>query len=466
MYARNSRPGARKCVLLFPCFVFIALLLATLFVHVHTAEAASPHVDVMVLNYDIGPVSLRTLTRAIDTAEHDGSQALVLEIDTPGGDIESMKSMTQAELASTVPIISYVSPAGGRAASAGAFVALAAPIAAMAPTTRIGASSPVDATGADIGSTLKAKIENDLVASMTGIQSRYGRNVALATAMVTQAKSYDDVTAVQQHIVDLGGNNATNLATLLNTVNGQAVKLGSGRTVTLQTSGANAQTVGATLGDQVYGLLLDPNIAFLLFVIALIGIYVEISHPGAILPGVAGSIALLLFLFAAGSLAPNWAGLALMLLALVLLVLDVRLPTHGALTIGAVISLIVGALLFFNGGSPEGPKVNPLIVYIMGAFIGVVGFTLVTFAIRARRARVNTGVEGMIGARVTSITPLTPDGRVSYGGENWAAILDDPKGEVGSGTKLVITAVQGLRLHVRPLPMRPELTESHDALLK
>jgi len=182
----------------------------------------------MAFNYDVGTVSSRVLARAIDTAQHDGAQALVIEIDTPGGDLDAMKTMTQAELASKVPIIAYVSPTGGRAASAGAFVALAAPLVAMAPATRIGASSPITSSGADIDSTLKAKIENDLTAQMTSMQERYARNVPLAVAMVTQARSYDDITALQQHLINIGGSDAANLTTLLKTVDGRSVTLING----------------------------------------------------------------------------------------------------------------------------------------------------------------------------------------------------------------------------------------------
>src|SRR5216684_4357386 len=270
-----------------------------------------------------------------------------------------------------IAVISYVSPTGGFAASAGAFVALAAHIAAMVPTTRIGASSPIASTGADIGSTLKAKLEHDLVASITGIQNRYHRRgVDLAAKMVTDAASYDDVTAENQGIVDLG---ATTLSDLLTKVDGRSVTLNSGRTVTLQTAGISVQMIEPTFFDSLYSFLLDPNVVFLLFIVAMIGIYLEISHPGAILPGTAGAIALVLFLIAIGSLALNWAGLALLVLAFVLLVLDLRLPTHGVLTVGAVISLVVGALLFFNSGGPySGPQVNPLVVYSMAALIGLI----------------------------------------------------------------------------------------------
>jgi len=416
----------------------------------------------MVFNGDVSPASLRSLTRDIDTATQDGAQALVIEIDTPGGDIDSMKAMTQAELASKVPIIAYVSPTGGRAASAGAFVTLAAHIAAMAPTTRIGASSPVTSTGGDIDPTLKSKIENDLVAAITGFQTRYGRNTQLVAGMVTAAKSYDDATAVQDHIVDLGGADAANLNALLNAVNNRQVTLDSGRVVTLQTAGASVQTLQDSVFDSFYNLLLDPNIAFLLFIVAMIGIYLEISHPGAILPGVAGAIALLLFLFSAGSLAPNWAGLALMVLAFALLVLDVKLPTHGVLTVGAVISLIVGTLIFFNsGGSLNGPTINPVIVYIMGGVVGLVGLFLVSFVMRAQHLPVNTGPESMIGAKVVALTQLHPEGRVSYDGEDWAAVLDAPATSADAGSELQVVALEGLRLHVQPVWMQKLIDDTH-----
>ncbi len=432
-------------------FVFISLALTA---HsAYAATAASSHVDVMVLNSEINPASLHFLTRAISTAETDGAQALVIEIDTPGGDIASMESMKEAELNSTVPIISYVSPTGAHAASAGAFITLAAQIAAMAPGTTIGASSPVTSTGGDIGSTLKAKIESVLVSDMTIIQNRYHRQVLPATKMVTDAASYTDQQAAEQGIIDV---QATSLSDLLNNqVNGRSITLASGRIVTLQTAGAPVQNIDAYPIDSLYTLLLDPNVIFLLFIVAMIGIFVEISHPGAILPGVVGSIALLLFLFAAGSISPNWAGLALMALAFVLLVLDVKLPTHGVLTVGAVLSLIFGALLFFNSGGPfEGPQVNPILVYAMGGLVGLVGVYIVTVIVRTRRRPATTGLESMIGAMVIASTPLQPDGRVNYQGENWAAVLDDPAASVDPGAEVRIIAIEGLLLHVQPVVER------------
>ncbi|MBA2285282.1 MAG: nodulation protein NfeD [Ktedonobacteraceae bacterium] len=433
--------------LLLGAILVVSVVLSFVFT-VHTVEAASAHVDLMLLNSDIGPAATHFLKSAIATAESDGARALVIEIDTPGGDLQSMKDMTQAELSSTVPIIAYVSPAGGRAASAGAFIALSAPLTFMAPATRIGASSPIQDTGQNIGSTLLAKIENDLVTQITGVQARYHRNLPLAALMVTKAAAYDDITAIKDNIVNFG---AVNLNELLNKADGQTVTFISGRTVTLQTAGVAVNTQSPGIFEGLYGLLLDPNVAFLLFIVAIIGIYLEISHPGMILPGVVGGIALVLFLFAAGSLSPNWAGLVLMLLALALLILDVRLPTHGVLTVGAVISLVIGSLLFFNSGGPTGgPQVNPLVVYIMAGLIAVLGFTLVAFIVRSQRSAIPSGVASMIGAKATVLTPLQPGGRVSYGGEDWAATLESPFTALDPGTEVQITAVEGLHLLVRP----------------
>jgi len=459
MFSRHAHTPSRALSLCLVSVIIVVLVSLSLTLTARSAAASNYHVDVTVLNTEIGPSSLHLLTKAIATAEGDGAQALVIEIDTPGGALDAMKSMTEAELNSSVPIITYVSPTGGYAASAGAFVTLAAPIAAMAPTTRIGASSPILSTGADIGSTLKAKLENDLVASIKGIQHRYGRNVDLATRMVTNAASYDDTQAVGQHIVNL---EATSLNDLLNQVNGQYVTVGT-QSVVLHTAGADVQMLTPSLFDSFYSLLLDPNIIFLLFIVAMIGVYLEISHPGAILPGTVGGIALLLFLFAIGSLSPNWAGLGLMVLAFVLLVLDLRLPTHGVLTIGALISLVIGAFIFFNSGSPYGgSQINPWVVYSMAALIGLISLYLISVIIRSRRNIVYSSIGTMIGGTAIATTPLLPTGRVRYGDEDWAAVIDDPVATADAGSEVRIVAIEGLRLHVQPI--RHEVHIDTDAI--
>lgn len=421
--------------------------------------ASSSTVDVVLLNSQIDASTQRFMTGAISKAENDGARALVIEINTPGGAIDAMQAIITAELNSTVPIITYVSPSGAYAASAGALITLAAPIVAMAPSTTIGAASPVNSDGSNLDSTEQSKVESVLVTDITNIQTRYKRNVELATRMITSAASYGDQQAQTQGLVDIS---ASNLNDLLNQANGRVVTLASGQNVTLQIAGASVRDLNPDLVDNLYALLTDPNIIFLLFIVAIIGIYVEVSHPGLILPGVMGSISLLLFLFGAGSLAPDWAGLALMVLAFVLLVLDMRLPTHGALTIGAVVSLIVGALLFFNSGSGgpyQGEQVNPWIIVAMSVLVGGLGLYIVGIVIRTRRARVSTGVEGMLGASVTALTPLLPTGRVRYGGEDWAAVLEPPALSVDTGSELRIVSVDGLLLHVQLATTIPSLAD-------
>jgi membrane-bound serine protease (ClpP class) len=199
-------------------------------------------------------------------------------------------------------------------------------------------------------------------------------------------------------------------------------------------------------------LLLDPNVIFLLFIVALIGIFVEASHPGTIIPGIVGSIALIFFLLGAWFYSPNWAGLVFMALAFVLLMLDVKLPAHGILTVVAVVSLIAGSFLFFNSGQPShGPQLNPVLVFAMGGLVGLVGLYIVTLIVRIRRRSVKSGTDSMIGATVIASTPLQPTGRVDYKGENWTAVLDDPSTSVDPGTEVRIVAVEGLLVHVQPL---------------
>ena len=418
------------------------------------ARADGNHVDVVTFASDVDPAATSFIGEAIDQAQTDGAVALVIQLDTFGGDLASMQTIREKELGSKVPIIVYVAPSGAHADSAGAFIALAAPLVAMAPGTRIGSASPVSATGGNLDSTEQAKTTNALVAQITGDQNAYGRNAELAQQMVTAASSFDDQHAVAERIVNL---RATTLTDLLSSVDGQTVTLQSGSTITLAVAELPVETIQPTLRDQLFAALLDPNLLFLLFVVAAVCIYLELSHPGAIVPGVVGAIALLLFLFGAGSLAPNWAGLALMLLAIVLLAVDVRAPTHGVLTAGALISLVIGTIIFFNTG-PADQSVNPALIIGVAVGVGVVALIVLRFALAAQRAKVDTGIEGLVGQEATVIQPLAPDGRVRVLGEDWSATLVQPKSgagvatTTGVGERVRVVGAEGLRLRVEPLP--------------
>ena len=442
----RRRPGRWRGLLVLVAAVVLAF---GAFVAPAIARADGSHVDLAHFSADVNPASSEYIQGAIDRAQSDGATALVIELDTFGGDLASMEAIVEKELRSTVPIIEYVGPSGAHADSAGAYVALAAPIVAMAPVTRIGSASPVDVTGQDLPPTEKAKTTNALVALIRREQQTYGRNADLAEQMVTQATSFTEQQAVADNIVNL---TASSLTDLLQQVDGRAVTLSNGTTVTLSTASLPVQTLDPTARDQILAVLLDANVLFLLFVVAAVSIYLEISHPGAIVPGTVGAIALLLFLFAAGSLSPNWTGLALMLLAIVLLAIDVRVPTHGVLTAGALISLVVGSLIFFNSG-PADLRINPFLVIGVAAGVGVIAAIVIRYAIVSQRAKVDTGREGLIGQVATVTDSLAPEGHVRVRGELWSAVLEDPSaGPVPAGSQVRVVAVEGLRLRVRPVP--------------
>jgi membrane-bound serine protease (ClpP class) len=427
-----------------------------------TARADGPHVDIVKFDGEVDPTSTHYLTDAIDQAQQDGASALVLELDTPGGDLDSMNADVEKELASSTPILTWVGPQGAQAASAGTFLALAAPIVAMAPNTRIGAASPVTSTGDNLPSTLDAKVKHDLTSLITRLQATYHRQAAPAEAAVNEAESFNDDEALANGMVDL---QASSLDDLLAKVDGRDVTLASGQTVTLRIAGAAQTEIEPTLANRVQGFLADPTVLFLLFILAAACIYIELSHPGAIAPGVIGALALILFLFSAGSIQPNWAGLALMLLAIVLLVIDVRAPTHGFLTAGALISLVIGALIFFDSGSNSyQPGLNPwALVGAVGA-LSAISLTILSFAVRAQRRPVTTGVEGLIGQTATVIVALAPSGRVRLRGENWAARLASGETLVRAGASVRITGMEAITLIVEPvspaLPSSPSPQEA------
>ncbi len=447
--------------------IFLALLCAGLFMvagslRSPTARADGPHVDIVTINGDVDPSSTHYLIDAIDQAQQDGATAIVLKLDTPGGDLDSMKTDVEKELDSSVPVLAWIGPQGGHAASAGTFLALAAPIVAMAPNTRIGAASPVTSSGDNLPSTLDAKVKQDLTSLITSLQNTYHRNATPAEAAVNQAKSYNDDEALANGMVNL---QASSVDDLLAQVDGRAVTLAHGQTVTLQTAGAAQTQIEPTLANRVQGFLADPTVLFLLFILAAACIYIELSHPGAIVPGVIGALALILFLFSAGSIQPNWAGLALMLLAIVLLAIDVRAPTHGFLTAGALVSLVIGALIFFDTGTNPGePELNPWALVGAVAALSAISLTILSFAVRAQRRPVTTGVEGLIGKTATVIVALAPTGRVRLLGENWAARLASGEGSARVGEAVRIRGIDGITLIVEPVsPALPSPSSPQEA---
>ncbi|HEX6122538.1 MAG TPA: NfeD family protein, partial [Ktedonobacterales bacterium] len=381
---------------------------------------------------------------------------LVITLDTPGGDLDSMKAIMQKELASTVPIAVYVAPEGARAASAGMFLALAAPIVAMAPNTRIGASSPISSTGADITPTLDQKIKNDLNASLRSMQDSYDRDPQRPQEAVNNAASFtvDEALAGHPPMVNL---EADSQADLLRQLDGYTGKFSDGQPFTLQTNGLAVRELEPTLVNQVETVFLDPTVLFILFIVAAICIYLELAHPGAIVPGTVGAIALVLFLFGSQALDPNWTGLVLMLLGIILLAVDVRVPTHGVLSVGALIALALGSFIFFDTGINRGtsePLVSPLVIGGLVVGVGIVSALVLRFAIRSQKMGIPSGREGLIGQRGVALQPLAPEGRVRVLGENWAARLDPLSTSAGmrveTGQEVRVITVDGLTLIVEP----------------
>jgi membrane-bound serine protease (ClpP class) len=440
------------------CLLALALLLAlgplVAFIAAPPAHADAPHIDLMAFQRDVDPSGARAVADAITTAEHDGATLLVITVDTPGGDLDSLDKIVRAELAATVPIATYVSPQAAQAASAGSFVTLAAPIAAMAPSTRIGAASPVDAAGNDLPATLKSKVEQDLEALMRSIQTDYHRSVAPAEAMITNATAYTDSEAMSQGIISL---QADSLSALLGQLDGYTGVYSSGDSFTVQTAGLAVETLQPSIASVIETFLFDPTVLFILFVIAAICIYLELAHPGATVPGVIGAITLVIFLIGAVGISTNWGGLALMFLAILLLGIDTRAPTHGVLTVGALVSLVVGALIFFDTGSNVGAAtVNLAVIVGVTAGVGLVALLVLRYSIGAQRRRVTTGTESYIGQVVTVIEPLAPVGRVNLLGENWIAKLSPKASEAGplpAGARVRIVRVEGLMLLVEPAPV-------------
>lgn len=460
MHYRNNdiqltrRVSAARSVATLARHIFRIVSLALLFLGVSvlttgTARAAGPHVDVVTIDTAINPAAASILDRAVETAEKDEATTLVIQLDTPGGDLGSMTRMVQRILHARLPIIVYVSPAGGRAASAGTFITLAAPVAAMAPSTQIGAAHPVGGDGRDIPGVLGEKVTNYSASQIVGLATLYNRSAVWAESAVRQSASLNDTQAVQKQsdgkpVVDL---QASSLSDLLTKVDGRTVKLTNGTQVTLQTANLPVTFIRRGPFDRLESLILNPNVAVIAFVLGAFGVTVEIFNPGLILPGVVGAIGSIVFLFDIGTIPVNFAGLALLAAALVMFVLDVKLTSHGALTIGGMVAMFLGATLLFNTG-PTAVTTSPVVTSTMVGVLGVGSFLLMRMALKAHQLPVTTGQEGMIGAIATVTTTLEPTGYVRVHGELWHAEVDSVTSPVFVGEQVRIAGISGLKLHV------------------
>ncbi|MBP7587279.1 MAG: nodulation protein NfeD [Thermoanaerobaculia bacterium] len=391
------------------------------------------------------PVAKQFLVEALAEADRDGAALLVIELDTPGGLLSSTREISTAMLGAATPVAVYVGPSGAQAASAGFFLLMAADFAAMAPGTNTGAAHPVGGQGETIEGVMGEKVEQDAAATIRALAGRHGRNIALAEEAVVKSRSFTDQEALAQGLIDVV---APDLPQLLLALEGRSTgKTGAaGSAGRMQLAGARVVEVEMPRLQRLLAALVHPNIAYLLMSIGFLGIYFELAHPGAVLPGVVGAIALVLGLYALSVLPVNFAGVGLILLALVFFVAEVKVTSYGLLAVGGIIALVLGSLLLFRDLDPALRLSRGLIgaTAVMAAL--VVGF-LAVLAARAQRSPVSAGNAGLVGEVGQAIGDLDPTGRVFVHGEIWNADAEAP---VRSDQSVRVVGVEGLRLRVRP----------------
>jgi membrane-bound serine protease (ClpP class) len=414
--------------------VFIAALVSS----VHSV--ANNKVLVIKVSGVINPVSAEFIGRSLAEANEQRDDALVIELDTPGGLDTSMRSIVKGIIGSLTPVIVYVAPSGARAASAGVFITLAADVAAMAPGTNIGAAHPVT-TGGKLSKTMEKKVVNDAAAYIKSLAERNGRNAQWAEEAVRKSVSLAAGDALKEHVVDIV---SPDLNSLLKSVNGWRVKTGKGEVV-LKT--ADAAVVRKEMGwrYKILAFISDPSVAYILMLLGFYGLFFEFTNPGSIFPGVSGAIFLILAFYSFQTLPVNYAGLLLIILGLVLFILEIKIVSHGILTIGGIISMVLGSLMLFE--SPA-PFFRLSLYLILPAVIFTALFFTVTFrlAYRAFRSRPITGREGLVGMEGMAKTDVTREsGMVSVQGELWSSYSDD---FIGKGEKVIVQSVSGLKLKV------------------
>ena len=419
-------------------------LLFLLMLHSISAHAARPVVVLLRLDDTIQPIAQDYFNRALDHAVDIKADALLIELNTPGGLLSTTREMVGRIGASSVPIIVYVAPEGARAGSAGFFLLEAADIAAMAPGTNAGASHPV-VEGAKLDNTMKQKIENDAAALLRSYTAQRGRNPKAAEDAVRNSKSYTAQEAKDLGLIDLI---APDRSALLNDINGRTITRMNGSKAVLHTKGATIDEVVPTLRDRVLDRLMNPDLAVLMLVIGGLLIYLEFNAPGTIVPGALGTLFVLLSLFALNLLPVHYTAVMLLLAAAVLLVLEVKFASHGVLALAGIICLVIGMMTLVAGPVPE-MRVHAGTAIAAGVAFGIITVFLLRLAVRARRNKSMVGIDALLGQVAVVVKPLEPIGQVLVHGELWEAHSPTP---APRDTRVRITAVDGLTLTVEPLP--------------
>jgi membrane-bound serine protease (ClpP class) len=404
---------------------------------------ASANVLKVVVDDTIQASTAERIERALDQAAAEKDDAVLIELSTPGGVMDAMQEIMQRIIASHVPVIIYVTPSGAHAASAGFFLLESADVAAMAPGTNTGAAHPVGPFGGDIQGTMKEKVENDAAALMRSVVSKRGRNVEVAETAVRQSKSFTDGEALSQHLIDYV---APSEQDLFRQIASKPVKRFNGESVTLNLVGQPEQLLQETLKERILSFLMEPDIAFILLAIGALALYTEFNHPGAVIPGTVGIVFILLAVFALHLLPIRFAAVVLIFASFVLFALEAKFATHGILAIGGITTLVIGALLLIDSPIPE-MRVKLATALAVSIPVGLITVFLMTVALRARRNKVMTGAEGLVGEVAVAQTPLLPVGKVFVHGELWDAVAS---ANVSAGEKVVVQKVDGLQLRVEP----------------
>ncbi len=411
------------------------------------AQSDEPLAVIMTADGTIMPPMLEYFERGIKVAEQRNAEVLVIQLNTPGGSVDTMSNMIGAIGKSKVPVVIYVSPKDAQAASAGALITMAGHASAMAPRTVIGAASPIDSSGADIESTLEKKIKEDLKAkARTLVEHRGMEAIQLAESMIDDAKAVTAKEALEVGLIDFISDDTEDL---LQSLDGFKVQMEDGER-TLNTKDIRTENVDVSFIEQLLMMLTDPNIAFLLLAVGVQGILIEISSPGGWFAGFIGAVCLTLAVYGMGVLTVNWFGFIFLLIAFVLFILDIKAPTHGALTTAGVVSFIIGALVLFNSpGTPQFQRVSVPLVIGMGIFLGLLFFGILLIALRAQHRPIQTGSESMLGKTGTARTSVEAAGQVQLGSELWSAEKTPDSESIGKGDLVEVVEVRGLRLIVK-----------------
>jgi len=405
-------------------------------------QAAAPRIDVLHVKGTINPVLVDYIKRGIEHAEDNNAIACIIQLDTPGGLVSSMLDIVEDIVNAQVPVVVYVSPAGGWAASAGVFITMAAHVAAMAPATNIGAAHPVAAGGeAEMSETQEEKILSIIASKARTIAELQGRNAEWAERAVRESVSATEEEALELNVIDMV---APDLESLISQLDGRQVTMLDGSVVTLHTQGATVNHFRMSWTEGFLYAIADPNIAYLLLSLAMLGIMIEITNPGLIFPGIVGGICLLMAFYSLGVLPVNYAGVLLIVLAFGLFIAEVFTTTFGLFTAGGITSLVIGSLILFKGGPLF--QIDPWLIAGVVIFITALFAFVISRVIRAHRRQASTGREELVGKRAVVKVALEPEGTVFFKGERWTAVSE--KGRVEPGAEVIVTRVDGLTLYV------------------